>query len=202
MSVTIHGDMFEAASLYGEDEGPKLMWALVDFGENGIMPDPSERWYPTFVALKDRIRLSSEAHDKGRKMARARWSKDKHDAGEQTSMMHEHDADDDASMMHEHMHKHDAEMSRDEKRGVEKRRDKGAKFTPPTTEDVEAYCEEWGHMIDAGAFVDFYASKGWKVGSAPMKDWKAAVRNWWRTDHKRGQDPLNDKPGKYAKFGV
>jgi hypothetical protein len=26
--------------------------------------------------------------------------------------------------------------------------------------------------------VDFYASKGWKVGNQPMKDWKAAVRTW------------------------
>jgi hypothetical protein len=26
--------------------------------------------------------------------------------------------------------------------------------------------------------VNFYSSKGWKVGSAAMKDWRAAVRTW------------------------
>lgn len=58
--------------------------------------------------------------------------------------------------------------------------DKSAKtrFFPPTVEEVKAYCEKRGNGIDAEQFVDFYASKGWKVGNAPMKDWKAAVRTW------------------------
>lgn len=51
-------------------------------------------------------------------------------------------------------------------------------FYPPSKEDVRDYCEERGNGIDADAFVDFYASKGWKVGAAPMKDWRAAVRGW------------------------
>lgn len=56
------------------------------------------------------------------------------------------------------------------------------RFTPPTVEDVEAYCRERGNGVDAQRFVDFYASKGWKVGNAGMKDWHAAVRNWERRD--------------------
>lgn len=57
------------------------------------------------------------------------------------------------------------------------------RFTPPTVEDVEAYCRERGNGVDAQRFVDFYASKGWKVGSAGMKDWRAAVRNWEQQDN-------------------
>ena len=57
------------------------------------------------------------------------------------------------------------------------------RFTPPTVEDVESYCRERGNAVDAQRFVDFYASKGWKVGSAGMKDWRAAVRNWERQDN-------------------
>ena len=49
---------------------------------------------------------------------------------------------------------------------------------PPTVEEVQAYCDARGNGLDAGAFVDFYASKGWKVGASPMKDWRAAVRTW------------------------
>lgn len=60
-------------------------------------------------------------------------------------------------------------------------------FTPPTVEDVEAYCRERGNGVDAQRFVDFYASKGWKVGNAGMKDWHAAVRNWERRDNKRDE---------------
>ena len=38
--------------------------------------------------------------------------------------------------------------------------------------------------MDAETFVDFYASKGWKVGNAPMKDWEAAVRTWEKRDNR------------------
>lgn len=52
------------------------------------------------------------------------------------------------------------------------------RFAPPSVEEVESYCRERKNGIDAQRFVDFYASKGWKVGNNPMKDWKAAVRTW------------------------
>lgn len=52
------------------------------------------------------------------------------------------------------------------------------RFTPPTFEEVSSYCEERQNGIDAQRFIDFYASKGWKVGNQAMKDWKACVRTW------------------------
>lgn len=58
-------------------------------------------------------------------------------------------------------------------------------FKRPTEEEVQAYINEKGYCFDAAQFCDFYASKGWKVGSSPMKDWRAAVRNWARRDASR-----------------
>lgn len=52
------------------------------------------------------------------------------------------------------------------------------KFTPPTLEEVHAYCTERGNGIDPQAFIDHYTAKGWLVGKTPMKDWRAAVRTW------------------------
>ena len=52
------------------------------------------------------------------------------------------------------------------------------KFTIPTAEEVQAYCNERNNGISGQQFCDFYSSKGWRVGSQPMKDWKAAVRTW------------------------
>lgn len=52
------------------------------------------------------------------------------------------------------------------------------RFSPPSADEVEVYCRERGNTVDAQTFCDFYASKGWRVGSQPMKDWKAAVRTW------------------------
>ena len=73
-----------------------------------------------------------------------------------------------------------------------KSKKKSAKrFTPPTVEEVKAYCEERKNSVDPERFVDFYASKGWKVGNSSMKDWKASVRTWEKRDfgdHKPKQD--------------
>lgn len=54
------------------------------------------------------------------------------------------------------------------------------RFTPPTLDEVIAYCQERGNSVDAERFVSFYESNGWKVGKNPMKDWRAAVRTWER----------------------
>ena len=55
---------------------------------------------------------------------------------------------------------------------------RAAPFRAPTVEQVRAYGKEINFDIDAERFCDFYAAKGWLVGKSPMKDWKAAVRNW------------------------
>ena len=61
-------------------------------------------------------------------------------------------------------------------------REPAKKFQKPTIEQIKAYCLEAGKNIDAEAFFDFYEAKGWVVGRAPMKDWKAAVRNWAKNE--------------------
>lgn len=65
------------------------------------------------------------------------------------------------------------------------------RFTPPSIDEVAAYCRERGNRIDPEQFIDFYTAKGWKVGSQPMKDWKAAIRTWEKRDGNR-------KPAKKA----
>ncbi len=55
---------------------------------------------------------------------------------------------------------------------------KSATFVPPTVAEVDAYNKERRNGLDAQQFVDFYESKGWKVGAVKMKDWRAAVRTW------------------------
>lgn len=63
------------------------------------------------------------------------------------------------------------------------------RFTPPTVEEVFLYCVERKNTVDPQRFVDFYTSKGWMVGKTKMKDWKAAVRNWEKSEEK--DNPLN-----------
>lgn len=67
------------------------------------------------------------------------------------------------------------------------------RFSPPTLEEVKAYCQERKNHVDADRFVDFYASKGWKVGNQPMKDWKAAVRTWERGEKSTSAQQYNQR---------
>lgn len=65
--------------------------------------------------------------------------------------------------------------------------DKTAKrFTPPTVDEVRAYCEERGNNVNPEQFIDYYMSNGWKIGGkGKMKDWKAAVRTWERNGYSK-----------------
>lgn len=65
---------------------------------------------------------------------------------------------------------------------------KRARFRAPAPEEVAEYARSYAASkglllagFDAERFCDYYASRGWKVGKAPMKDWKATVRNWLRS---------------------
>lgn len=58
------------------------------------------------------------------------------------------------------------------------------RFLKPTIQEIQDYCAERKNEIDAEVFFDFYESKGWKVGTTPMKDWKACIRTWERKENK------------------
>ena len=74
-------------------------------------------------------------------------------------------------------------------------------FTPPTEEEVAEYAKAKGYAdFETERFVDFYASKGWYVGKNKMKDWRAAVRNWWRgqKDRNNRTNQTSNGTDKYA----
>ena len=71
-----------------------------------------------------------------------------------------------------------------------KERGKAARFRAPSPAEVDEYARSYaeGKGLDLAStdfdperFVDFYAQKGWMVGKAKMKDWKASVRIWVRS---------------------
>ena len=72
-----------------------------------------------------------------------------------------------------------------------------SRFIPPTLEDVQAYCQERKNTVDPGRFIDYYASKGWYIGKNKMKDWRAAVRNWERSQ-KAAPTPQNTNEIDYS----
>lgn len=73
------------------------------------------------------------------------------------------------------LNKNDKECTKNEK-------NISSAFTPPTVEEVSAFITENNFNVDAENFLDYYRSNGWMVGRSKMKDWKATVRRWHRTN--------------------
>lgn len=79
----------------------------------------------------------------------------------------------------------------------ESKKKAASRFTPPTVEEVKAYCIERNNSIDAEQFVDYYQTRDWKLKTGKMKDWKAAVRTWERNEfNKPKKDQKQQKPEK------
>lgn len=58
---------------------------------------------------------------------------------------------------------------------------RSAPFVKPDPHAVAAFFKANGSTgSEAGKYWDYFQSKGWKVGTSPMRDWQAAARNWIR----------------------
>lgn len=74
------------------------------------------------------------------------------------------------------------------------------RFHPPTLSEVRDYVLERNSPVDPQGFLDFYQAKGWMVGSTPMQDWKAALRNaesWERWQRQPGACGATEEPDPY-----
>jgi hypothetical protein len=87
---------------------------------------------------------------------------------------------------------------------------KGGKPSRPSVEEIDLYSDEYRadqqskdkvwpvRPFDSEAFLDHYTANGWKQSNGnPIKDWKAAVRNWGRRDfpsNSNGKPRPDNKP--------
>lgn len=72
------------------------------------------------------------------------------------------------------------------------------RFSPPSLEEVSAYCKERKNCIDPQYWLDYYKSNGWKVGCNSMRDWKASVRCWEKNGFPQGNGAA--KPASPVKY--
>ena len=172
------------------EEIGRLVSALLHYSATGedIKPEGNERFlWRRVVTQEDRFQesyddIAKARSEAARKAANARWAvrgdadacarmpSDASDANTNT------DTDTDT--------KTDTKTKTNTLPSIE-----GELFAPPTAEEVASYAKELGSSVYPERFVDYYASKGWKIGNAPMEDWRAAFRNWAREEQKRSQSP-------------
>jgi len=164
--VKIFTDFLEDISTLEDDEIGRLFVAMLRYAEDGTQPSlpGNERFLWGVVRRQvDAMRSSYEHRCEVNKTNRNESSKNQRIVTNRDESSQEEDEEEDE----------------DKKNRYSKR------FTPPTYTDVEEYCSSSGlKNVDAHKFCDFYESKNWMVGKSKMKDWKAAARNWNRSDRK------------------
>lgn len=93
MGMVIHDDFWAACQAMPPKHRAPFLYALAEYRFTKKEPTGNPPWLPTFIAFKQRIDMGDEASERGRKMAQARWGKQKANA------QREHDAD--ASSKHD-----------------------------------------------------------------------------------------------------
>lgn len=182
------------------DQAGKLIKAMCQFqqGEDPAIDDDAVKamylsMVPKMQEDKDNYQNTCE---KASSSARSRYAKKKEDKkpSEDANAVPTH-----ANAVPTHGD-NDTDTDNDNKNKRESVREKRERFSPPTPDQVREYAKQAGLIIDAEAFVDYYAKDGWKTTKGPMTDWKAAVRNWVRKDRQFSQEKQTARSGTRGNF--
>lgn len=199
MGMYIQDDYWEAAQSLTAAQRRDFVSALVEYHYTGEAPNLTGVAKAMFTLCRDRIDAAKRSVENGRSGGRPktggfRKSAEKENPRVQENALKEKPrqnprVSENASKTETQtvtqteptLLKSESEIKETTPNGVEKKA-AARRFTAPTPDEVAAYASERGIAIDAERFCDFYASKGWRVGSSPMRDWRAAVRNWAARD--------------------
>lgn len=167
-SVLFYRSFYDALKNIPPDDRLKVYDAIMEYGMYDRDPDLDGVALAIFLLAKPQIDANNKRYENGCKAKK-----------KQTVSETESNTKQDPSEC-------EAKEKEKEKEKV-KVKDNNKIFKPPTVDDVRAYCTERGNNVDSQSFVDFYESKGWMIGKNKMKDWKAAVRTWERSETKTRQ---------------
>jgi hypothetical protein len=177
-SVVFYRSFYDAIKNIPKDNQLEVYNAIMDYSMYGVDPDITGIALALFLAFKPQIDTNNERYVNGTKGGRPKKEKP----------MVFKDGENKKPMVSENLEteKPNEKENVKEKENI-KENIKRKIFQAPTVEDVRKYCVERGNKVDPQSFIDFYESKGWMIGKNHMKDWKAAVRTWERSETKTRQ---------------
>lgn len=180
--LKVYFDFDERTEMLTEQEKGRLLLAMLRYAISGATPDlkGNERFlFPVFKGDIDRDIAAYNAHvqcgAQGGRPARK-------PTAENENQTQPNETKENLTKPKLTRQKTEERRQMTEDHQEKERAREAARFSPPTAEEVAAYCRERGNRVDARQFCDFYTAKGWKVGNQAMKDWRACVRTWENRD--------------------
>ena len=175
----------EVISALGDAEKGRLFVSMLEYAESGKEPVAGGNERFIWPIAKMNIDMMAKANDKlrenGERGGRPTETKPNQTEPNQTKENQDEPNETKTAHIKDKVKDKDKEKDNDNENDMCVVRGGKPRFTPPTADEVRAYCDERHNAVDAERFVDFYSAKGWKIGKEPMKDWKAAVRTWERS---------------------
>ena len=171
-SVLIYVDWIATFNKLEDDEAGRLIKHFFSY-VNDLNPTSDRLTELLFEPIKQQLKRDLKAYEqtceRNSLNASLRWNKNNATACDRIRPNAKH-ADNDIDT------DNDNDTDNNSKR-------KSKRFSQPTLLEVEDYCFERKNTVDASKFIDYYTSNGWKVGKNAMKDWRAAVRTWEKTQN-------------------
>lgn len=193
--VVIYFEFAHAMAQLDDADAGRLIKGLMEYAEHGVAPEFDSVLAFAWAMIKPRIDADAEHYaeicEKNAARARKRWERLNTDECQRIPE-YAADANSTPTTAPTTALTTTPTTTPTEKVNMGAKR---PKFTPPTLEEVEKYKVEVCSPVDPQDFLDFYEAKGWTVGSAKMKDWKAAFRraaNWERYKQKPGGFDITD----------
>lgn len=195
ISVIFYRDWYDIINDLPTEERLEVYEAIMRYAFDGL--EPQDRYIKAvtrsmFVAINRDGNRYEERCERNRRNAMNRW-RNRLDANDANASDGKHSVQSHTTATYNENEKENGNenepptnvVGEKEKEKVSTDTPKKKSFVKPSVEQVAAYCKERENYVNAEDFVNFYESKGWVVGKAPMKDWKAAVRTWEQKDGRK-----------------
>ncbi len=182
-SFIFYGSFYEAISCLDDATRLQCYDAVASYAITGIDPELNGVAKAIFALIKPQIDANNKRYNNGCKGAEYGKKGGRPVTKNPIGVNDENPKETPNEKENENVNVNENEKEKENESPSETKREKQAKekrkrFSAPSVDEVRDYCRERGNSIDAETFVDFYASKGWKVGNSPMKDWQSAIRTW------------------------
>jgi hypothetical protein len=195
-SFILYTDQKEVVDKLTDEQAGKLMKALYQYSENGTMPELDTLLEIAIIPIKQSIDKNNEKWEEERQkrseagrlggLKKAKNQQASSDAKQSQAMLsNAKECQAELSNAKECLANQAVYVNVSDnviKEKIDKKESPKKTFVKPTVDEVRTYCRERRNNVNAENFINFYESKGWKVGNTPMKDWKACVRTWEQRD--------------------
>lgn len=192
-SFILYTDQRAVIEKLTDEQAGKLIKAIYQYTEEGTMPELDTLLEIAIIPIKQNIDKNNEKWEEERQkrseagrlggLKKAKNQQDSSDTKQNQAMLSNvKECQAELSNAKERLANQAVYVNVSDNVNDKEKEKRKRTFIKPTVEEVQNYCRERRNNVNAENFMNFYESKGWKVGNTPMKDWKACVRTWEQRD--------------------